>query len=86
VIETVVATPWRQVGAIGAGALLAVLGFAAFRGSFAQANATGDGFAMADVGRLLFAHDALATEAVAALALVGLVGAFAVWRARERAR
>lgn len=86
VIETVVGTPWRQVGGIGAGALLALLSFAAFRGNFAHANPTGDGFAMADVARLLFAHDALATEAVAALVLVSMAGAFAVWRARDRAR
>ena len=86
VMETVVAGPWRQIAAIGAGGLLAVLGFAAFRGNFASAKATGDGFAMADVARLLFAHDALATEAVAALTLVSLVGAFAVWRVRDRAR
>ena len=86
VMETVIGTPWRQVAGIGAGGLLAVLAFAAFRGNFVQAKPTGDGFAMADVGRLLFAHDALATEAVAVLVLVSLAGAFAVWRARERAR
>jgi NADH:ubiquinone oxidoreductase subunit 6 (subunit J) len=86
VIETVVGAPWRQVGGIGAGALLALLAFAAFRGNFAHANPTGDGFAMAEVARLLFAHDALATEAVAALVLVSMAGAFAVWRARDRAR
>jgi len=86
VMETVVGGPWRQVGAIGAGGLLAVLGFAAFRGSFAQGKPAGDGFALADIGRLLFAHDALATEAVAALVLVSVAGALAVWRGRERAR
>jgi NADH:ubiquinone oxidoreductase subunit 6 (subunit J) len=86
VMESVVGAPWRQLGAIGAGGLLAVLAYAAFRGNFAQAKPTGDGFAIADVGRLLFAHDALATEAVAVLVLVSVVGAFAVWRGRERAR
>jgi NADH:ubiquinone oxidoreductase subunit 6 (subunit J) len=87
VIQTVTGTGWRQVGAIGAGASLALLAFSAFRGDFVQAKPTGDGFAMADVGRLLFAHDALATDAVAVLVVVSLAGAFAVWRrARERAR
>lgn len=86
VMQTAVAGSWRQLGAIGAGGLLALLGFAAFRGNFAQAKPAGDGFGMADVARLLFAHDALATEAVAALVLVSMVGAFAVWRARDRAR
>jgi hypothetical protein len=37
------------------------------------------------VARLLFAHDALATEAVAGVLLVALVGAAIAWR-RERPR
>jgi NADH:ubiquinone oxidoreductase subunit 6 (subunit J) len=85
-VETVVGPMWRQLGAIGAGALLLVLGFAAYRGSFVSAKLTGDGFGIADVGRLLFARDALATDAVAALVLVSLIGAAAVWRVRERGR
>ena len=85
-VETVVGPMWRQLGAIGAGALLLVLGFAAYRGSFVSAKPTGDGFGIADVGRLLFARDALATDAVAALVLVSLIGAAAAWRLRERSR
>jgi len=85
-IETAIGPVWRQLGAVGAGALLLVLGFAAYRGSFVAAKPAGDGFGIADVGRLLFAHDALATDAVAALVLVSLIGAAAVWRARERGR
>jgi hypothetical protein len=37
------------------------------------------------VARLLFAHDALATDAVGALVLAALVGAAIAWR-RERPR
>jgi NADH:ubiquinone oxidoreductase subunit 6 (subunit J) len=85
-IDTLTGGMWRQLGAIGAGAILLVLGFAAYRGSFVAAKPSGDGFGIADVGRLLFAHDALATDAVAALVLVSLVGAAAVWRVRERGR
>jgi NADH:ubiquinone oxidoreductase subunit 6 (subunit J) len=85
-IETLTGSMWRQIGAIGAGAVLLVLGFAAYRGNFVAAKAPGDGFGIADVGRLLFAHDALATDAVAALVLVSLIGAAAVWRVKERGR
>ena len=85
-IESAVGPMWRQLGAIGAGALLLVLGFSAYRGSFVAAKPSGDGFGIADVGRLLFAHDALATDAVAALVLVSLIGAAAVWRVRGRSR
>jgi len=85
-IETLTGAMWRQIGAIGAGAVLLVLGFAAYRGNFVTAKPSGDGFGIADVGRLLFAHDALATDAVAALVLVSLIGAAAVWRVKERGR
>jgi NADH:ubiquinone oxidoreductase subunit 6 (subunit J) len=85
-IESVVGPMWRQLGAIGAAALLLVLGFSAYRGNFVSAKPSGDGFGIADVGRLLFAHDAMATDAVAALILASLVGAAAVWRVRERGR
>jgi NADH:ubiquinone oxidoreductase subunit 6 (subunit J) len=85
-IETAIGPMWRQLGAVGAGALLLVLGFSAFRGNFVSAKPLGDGFGVAELGRLLFAHDALATDAVAVLVLVSLVGAFAVWRVRERIR
>ncbi|HSS93538.1 MAG TPA: DUF6541 family protein [Candidatus Dormibacteraeota bacterium] len=76
---------WRQVGAVGAALLLAVLLYAAFRGDFAQANFYGGAFGSVSVARLLFAHDALPTEAVGALVVVALVGAAAAWR-RERPR
>jgi len=76
---------WRQAGAVGAALLLAALAYAAFRGNFAHATFHGGLFGSVSVGRLLFAHDALATEAIGALVLVALVGASAAWR-RERPR
>jgi NADH:ubiquinone oxidoreductase subunit 6 (subunit J) len=85
-LEGVIAPWWRQLGAVAAGALLAVLGYSALRGGFAEAKTVSETFGASDVGRLLFARDAFATEAVAALVLVSLVGATAAWRARERAR
>jgi NADH:ubiquinone oxidoreductase subunit 6 (subunit J) len=85
-VESAVAPLWRQLGATGAAALLALLAYSAFRGDFAHAGFGGGPFGAQTVGQLLFAHDALATEAVAALILVALVGAAAVWRVRERTR
>jgi NADH:ubiquinone oxidoreductase subunit 6 (subunit J) len=76
---------WRQVGAVGAALLLVVLAYAAFRGRFAHATFYGGPVNTATVARLLFAHDALATEAVAGVVLVALVGAAIAWR-RERLR
>src|SRR2546426_846878 len=76
---------WRQAGAVGAALLLAVLAYAAFRGNFAHATFNGGPFGSVAVGRLLFAHDALATEAVGGLVLASLVGAAGAWR-RERPR
>jgi len=76
---------WRQAGAVGAAALLGALAYAAFRGNFAHATFNGGPFGAEWVGRLLFAHDAMATEAVGGLVLVALVGAAAAWR-RERPR
>jgi NADH:ubiquinone oxidoreductase subunit 6 (subunit J) len=96
VMETVVASApgarrahdlLRQVGAVAAGGLFAVLAYAAWRGNFAHpTHFYLGGFNGASVGRLLFAHDAIATLAVGALILVALVGATAAWRARERGR
>ena len=77
---------WRQIGAIGSAGLLAAVAYAAFRGDFVHATFYGGWFGSAVIGRLLFAHDALATEAVGALTVVALVGASAAWRARERGR
>jgi hypothetical protein len=38
------------------------------------------------VGGFLLAHDAMATQAVAALVMVALVGATVAWRSRDRGR
>ncbi len=75
---------WRQAGAVGAAVLLGALAYAAFRGNFAHATFNRP-FGAEWVGRLMFAHDAMATEAVGGLVLVALVGAAAAWR-RERPR
>lgn len=77
---------WRQLGAIGAAVLMAGLAYSAFRGGFARISFNGGFFGSAAVGRLLFAHDALATEAVGALVLVALVGLTVAWRVHERTR
>ena len=85
-MDAVVGPLWRQLGAVSAALLLAVLVYSAFRGDFAYASFFGATFGTANLGRLLFAHDALATEAVAVLVTVALVGAAAAWRGRDRAR
>jgi NADH:ubiquinone oxidoreductase subunit 6 (subunit J) len=85
-VDAVVGPLWRQLGAIGAALLLAVLAYSAFRGDFAYAGYFGGTFGTANLGRLLFAHDALATGAVAVLVTVALVGAAAAWRVRDRTR
>jgi NADH:ubiquinone oxidoreductase subunit 6 (subunit J) len=84
-IEQAASGLWRQAGAVGAAVLLAVLAYAAWRGNFANATFNGGPFGTVSVGRLFFAHDALATEAVGGLVLASLVGAAAAWR-RERPR
>lgn len=86
VVEANIGGTWRQLGAVGAGALLLALAYAAFFGNFHESSYFGGDFGTAAIGRRLFAHDALATEAVAALVLVALVGAAAAWRARDRSR
>lgn len=82
----VVGDVWRQLGAAGAGLLFLVLAYAAYRGSFAHVQFNGGSLATAAVGRLLFARDALATEAIAALVLIALVVLTLMWRSRERDR
>jgi len=77
---------WRQLGAIGAAIMLAAFVFAAFRGGFAHVSFNGGSFGTAAVGRLLFARDALATEAVGALVLISLVGLTIAWRVHDRTR
>ena len=75
---------WRQIGAAASAVLLAVIAYSAFGGQFLHADFLGDSTRTMAVGRLLFAHDAMATDAIGALALVALVGATAAWRARDR--
>ncbi len=84
-VEQAAGRIWRQLGAVGAALLLAVLAYAAFRGHFASATFNGGPFGSVALGKLFFAHDALATEAVGGLVLGSLVGAAAAWR-RERPR
>jgi hypothetical protein len=86
VMETVATGVWRQVGAVAAGGLFAILAYAAWRGDFVHATFRGGELGTAAVGRLFFVHDALATEAVGALVLVTLVGTTAAWRLRDRGR
>jgi NADH:ubiquinone oxidoreductase subunit 6 (subunit J) len=76
----------RQVGAIGAALTFAALAYAGYRGMFGQINFNGGALGTAAVGRLLFEHDALATEAVAVLAVIALVVLTIAWRSRERER
>ena len=84
-VEQAVGTVWRQVGAVAAAVLFAALAYAAYRGDFVHATFYGGVFGSNGLSRLMFAHDALATEAVAGLVLVALVGAAFAWR-RERPR
>jgi NADH:ubiquinone oxidoreductase subunit 6 (subunit J) len=86
VIEPAIGARWRQAGAIAAAALMAALAYAAYRGDFSRAAYFGGDFGSAALGRRLFAHDALATVAIAALVLVALVGATVAWRGRDRSR
>jgi hypothetical protein len=69
-----------QVGVAGVVLLLAVLLVIAFGGQFA-AGAGGGSFASA--GRVLFARDALAAEAVGASLLVALAAGAAAWSRRS---
>lgn len=85
-VQPVVNDRWRQLGALGAAGLLAILAYSAFRGSFQPGKFSGDAFGTASIGSLLFTHDALATEAVGALVLVTLAGVAVAWRRRERER
>jgi NADH:ubiquinone oxidoreductase subunit 6 (subunit J) len=84
-VEQAAGALWRQLGAVGAALLFIGLAYAAFRGHFVQAAFHGAAFDTAPLGRLLFAHDGLATDAVGALVLIALVGAALSWR-RERPR
>jgi NADH-quinone oxidoreductase subunit J len=86
IVDTPAGMVWRQAGAVAAAGLFAVLAYAAFRGDFVHATYRGGEIGTAAIGRVLFARDALATEAVGALVLVALVGATAAWRLRDRGR
>jgi len=77
---------WRQLGAVGAALILALLGYAAYRGAFAHVRFNGGDLGTAAVGRLLFAREALATEAVVGITVIGLVVVTLLWRTRERER
>ena len=85
-VEAVTGTAWRQAGALGAGLLLGLLAYSAWRGDFVSATFKGGPFNAVALGRLLFDHDVVATEAVALLGLLAIAGAAAVWRTRERGR
>jgi len=86
VVDTPVGFAWRQAGGVAAAGLFAVLAYAAYRGDFVEATYRGGEIGSAAIGRVLFAHDALATAAVGALVFVTLIGATAAWRMRERGR
>lgn len=76
---------WRQLGAIAAAVLLVAFAYAAYRGNFAHVTFNGGGLGTAAIGRLLFAHDALATDAIGVLVVIALVTLTVAWR-RERGR
>jgi hypothetical protein len=77
---------WRQLGAVGAAVLLVALAYAAYRGNFAHITFNGGALGTAAIGRLLFEHDAAATDAVALLAVIALAALTVAWRVRERER
>jgi NADH:ubiquinone oxidoreductase subunit 6 (subunit J) len=85
-VEPLVGSRWRQAGALGAAFLMLLIAYAAYRSDFIKATYFGGWFGSAALGRTLFAHDALATQAIGALILVALVGGTMAWRARERGR
>jgi NADH:ubiquinone oxidoreductase subunit 6 (subunit J) len=85
-VESAVTSLWRQLGALAAAGLFAVLAYSAFSGGFAHADYSGGPMGTAAIGRFLLARDSMATEAVAALMLVSLVGAAIAWRTRGRGR
>jgi NADH:ubiquinone oxidoreductase subunit 6 (subunit J) len=86
VLDYAVKPVWRQVAALAAAGLLAALAYSAFSGDFVNAKFYGGWLGSAVVGRLLFGHDALATEAVGVLIAVALVGATVAWRVRGSSR
>ncbi len=85
-LEYTVRPLWRHLAALASGGLLAALAYSAFRGDFVHTTFFGGWFGSAAIGRLLFAHDALATAAVGVLIVVALVGASVLWRSRGPSR
>ena len=85
-VESAVGGAWRQLAAVASAVLFAILAYSAIRGGFAQVPFRGGAFDSAAVGRLLLTHDTMATEAVAAIVLIALVGATVAWRSRDRWR
>jgi len=75
---------WRQLGAVAAGALVFGLAYAAYRGNFSHVTFNGGALGTAAVGRLLFAHDAVATDAVGVIVLIAVASLTVAWRLRER--
>jgi hypothetical protein len=75
---------WEQTGAVASGALLLVLLYAAWRADFFRGAYPGGSIGAAAVARLLLAHDGLAGDSLALLALVAFLGAGLFWRARAR--
>ena len=82
-LPLLVTSDWRQAGAVGATILLAALAYSAYTGDFSRATFYGGPINSVAVGRLLLTHDALATEAMALVAVIALVGSAVLWR-RER--
>ncbi len=78
--------PVRQLAGIAAAVMLAALAYAAYRGTFAHVTFNGGELGTAAIGRLLFARDAVATEAAGVLVLIALVALGFAWRVRERDR
>lgn len=85
-LETAIHPLWRQIGALGSALLVVVLAYSAFKGDFVQARFFGGTLNTAALGRLLFEHDALATEAIALLAIAAAAGGTALRRLRDRGR
>ena len=75
---------WEQAAAIACGLLFAILLYASWRIDYFDGSYSGGNFGAAAVGRLLLAHDGLAGDALALLALVAFVTAGLFWRARLR--
>ena len=74
VMDTAVSNVWRQVGAVAAGGLFAVLAYAAWRGDFVHATLFYLGAVKQRLGRQApFARDPSRPVAVGALILVALV-------------